>query len=212
MKKIVSLLLTLCLCLSLIAALSACQKESEKNEEQQTEQTEQVEQTNKTTVTKDEFIAAVSIDNYTLTAKVYENGKDPYTISRKATDSAFVQSMTNYSLYTVKKNGVWYDLREENGAYVGTPGYYTSAKLCDLVLHIDDLGAFYDKLSYIEEDGCYYLTGIDSEDDDMEYRFYFENGSLTKIRFDESGDYQIVDVTDINRTSLDVPTFTIAQQ
>ena len=77
MKKIVSLLLTLCLCLSLIAALSACQKESEKNEEQQTEQTEQVEQTNKTSVTKDEFIAAVSIDNYTLTAKVYENGKDP---------------------------------------------------------------------------------------------------------------------------------------
>lgn len=203
MKKIVSLLLTLCLCLSLIAALSACKKESEKNEENE----------NRTTVTKDEFIAAVSIDNYTLTASVYENGDTPsYTISIKATDDVFVQTVTNHSMYSVKKDGVWYDLREENGAYVGTPGYYTSAKLCDLVLHIDDLGAFYDKLSYIEEDGCYYLTGLDSEDDDMEYRFYFENGSLTKIRFDESGDYQIVDVTDINRTSLDVPSFTVAKE
>ena len=45
----------------------------------------------------------------------------------------------------------------------------------------------------------------------MDYRFYFENGSLTKIRFDEAGDYQIVDVTNVNTTSLDVPTFTIAQ-
>ena len=202
MKKIVSLLLTLCLCFSLIAALSACKKEPEKSEE---------EQEIKTTVTKDEFIAAVSITNYTLTGKVYENGDAPYTISMKATDSAFVQEITNYSMYTVKKNGVWYDLEDQNGSYVGTPGYYTGTKLCDLLLHIDDLSAFYDKLSYIEEDGCYYLTGLDSEDDDMEYRFYFENGSLTKIRFDEAGDYQIVDVTKVNSTSLDVPAFTIAQ-
>ena len=203
MKKIVSLLLTLCLCFSLIAALSACKKEPEKSEE---------EQEIKTTVTKDEFIAAVSITNYTLTGKVYENGDTPYTISMKATDSAFVQEITNYSMYTVKKNGVWYDLEDQNGTYVGTPSYYTGAKLCDLVLHIDDLSAFYDKLSYVEEDGCYYLTGLDSEDDDMEYRFYFENGSLTKIRFDEDGDYQLVDVTNVNTTVIDVPAFTVAKE
>jgi hypothetical protein len=74
----------------------------------------------------------------------------------------------------------------------------------------DKLAAIYDLLIYNDVEKCYYVTGLEV-DDDLEYRIYFENGHISKIRIDETGDYQIMTVSDIGTTTIDnIPEWTVA--
>ena len=218
MKKLVSVLLIVCLCFSLLATLAACQnKPAEKETDENTTATKDpdMEQSDpKTTVTKDEFVAALATKNFTVAA-TGQTGEQVLSIVMKSTDSAIVRNVESQGIfYTVQKDGIWYELSEKDGTYIGVFQYgYEPQTLADIMFPLEyktNLEGLYDKFSYNEEEGCYYAIGLDVSPSDREYRIYFENGVLSKFRSDEPGNSSIGIFSDINKTTVDIPNFTVA--
>lgn len=229
MKKIVSILLVLCMSISVIAMLSSCNKHEHTWDEGKittpatanadgvktytcTECGETKTEAIKfvTTITKDQWVANLNSKNWTysgdngnnqiMTMKITEN-------AMQATITSATEETANY--YVTIKDGQCYSVVKLENEYYGMPTVaeesFINSSLAKIMLEETDaaaIGAYYDRLTYDQTKKAYILN--DEEHDIENAEFYFENGILVKVVTD--GD--AVMISNIGTTTVTVPEFT----
>lgn len=187
MKKLTSLLLTVCMCLSVGVMLTACG------------QTKDESYTVKTTVTSDEWKAMFTPTNVTINGSYDEGGEETVTI--KAADGKWmyivVESDETFGEYYLRENDAWYVASYENGEWDEEPhiAKWLSDKgealtLGDVWERFDGYENMFEQFSYdenlkayvqVQEKG-YYDSSLNSSVD-REIVVYVEDGKLKKIEY-----------------------------
>lgn len=228
MKKIVSIVLVLCMCFSTVAILSSCNKHEHTWDEGKittpatanadgvktytcTECGETKTEAIKlvTTITKDQWIANINSKNWTYSG---DNGNNQI-LTMKITETAVQVTVTSNSeivtdYYIAIKDGNYYSVVRFEDKYYEMPTdnetSWINSSLAQIMLEESDaaaIGAYYDRLTYDQTKKAYILN--DEEHDIENTEFYFENGVLVKIITD--GD--TVMISNIGTTTITIPEF-----
>ena len=186
------------------------------------------------TITAEEWDSLNSITNYTcrnVGSNTMSFNGDSTTYSSdntiKVTESSYYQKNigTNYDgeytteTYHAIKDGVEYSLsKQEDGTYIGLVSQYNN--IYSLGEYIDCSVAF-EELTYDEATHAYTFT--ENQDGmELQYNFYFENGTLVKIVGIGSGEMPMgegisyhmeieatMTISNIGTTVVEVPEFTV---
>ena len=159
------------------------------------------------TVTKEEFIAALNIRNFTLTipssdgtdavvTKYTEDGVDDLDLGRK----------------TVFVDGVAYDLKQVDGKWIATPKRVGSSQDEYYIDYMFDGIGMWDEVKYDEAKMGYYA----GDEDGSSTLFQFKNGVLVKIEtitvFDSTSiTTTTMLISNVGTTVIDIPEFTIVE-
>lgn len=168
----------------------------------------------RTTITKEEWVANMNEDNYTVTL-TSESMPSDCAMCAKVCETAFYQcyiysGVPSNEAFVALVDGVWYFIQIINE---NTKNIYQTIKpdkplgsVCALG-DVEDWSAAYDLLVYDEEKDAYVYT---AGEEDCEPRYvYFENGVITKVEmYVSGGEYsafilQTYTVTDIGTTVVD---------
>lgn len=186
------------------------------------------------TITAEEWDSLNNITNYTcrnVGSNTMSINGDSATYSSentvKVTESSYYQNIigTNYDgeytreEYHAIKDGVEYSLsKQEDGTYIGLVSQYNN--IYSLGKYIGCSAAFED-LTYDEATHAYTVT--ENQDGvELQYSFYFENGTLVKLVGIGSGEMPVgegisyhieveatMTISDIGTTVIEVPEFTV---
>ena len=164
-----------------------------------------------TTIEKNDWISNCQLNNYTVEVAVFE-GDTSYSYMVENAGDVARQRINDEQQYMVLRDGEWYLLEMSTEGNTGTKqnGYPGTAigEVLFGTTDADELAAVYDTLTYDEAVACYHVTGLQN-DDDLKIRIYFKNGPISQIRIDEAGDYQILTISNIGKTMVNAPEFTI---
>ena len=150
---------------------------------------------NRYTVTEEEFIAAVTVKNYTIT-------ESDGTVS-KYTEEGYIFGDGTISVFV---DGIVYDLEESNGKwYAKTEGFSADSSYINKWMDWADM---WDILEYNKSKKGYYL-----EDGGSSVLIQFKNGVLVKFKMSlvigDSASSVEYTFSDVGTTVIDIPEFTI---
>ena len=230
MKKLLSLVLILAM---LAVVMVSCKKDDPTdtpttNPSAQTPTNQNPE--TRYTITKEEWVAALTLTNYTATVSRSEtyNLNGEITLSESSAEMMATSAViwvkeltenTSEEIYYVFGDGVTYCVREESDGtyeYVSTNPYnyyrnFGTSFGCESVS--------YEDLAYNEIARAYLYTFTGEDGATMRYAFYFVDGKLTKVVATSSVDYSdgalrasvelslSVTLSNLGTTTLTVPEF-----
>ena len=150
---------------------------------------------NRYTVTEEEFIAAVTVKNYTIT-------ESDGTVS-KYTEEGYIFGDGTISVFV---DGIVYDLEESNGKwYAKTEGFSADSSYINIWMDWADM---WDILEYNKSKKGYYV-----EDGGSSVLIQFKNGVLVKFKMslviDDMGGSVEYTFSNVGTTVIDIPEFTI---
>ena len=150
---------------------------------------------NRYTVTEEEFIAAVTVKNYTVT-------ESDGTVS-KYTEEGYIFGDGTISVFV---DGIVYDLEESNGKwYAKTEGFSADSSYINIWMDWADM---WDILEYNKSKKGYY-----AEDGGSSVLIQFKNGVLVRFKMSLAIGDSVSSVeytfSDVGTTVIDIPEFTI---
>ncbi len=170
-----------------------------------------------TTVTEEEWLTNMLIDNFTLTYLSYGEftQADSLPIIKSTATKGLKQSKigegTQY-YYSAFIDGVWYSISNDTGNYIAIPFKNTASINVELsagILLTNDpvkLAEIFAKATYDATERAYFVNEVNG-DNNLGVYFYFENGQLVKIKLTDYSIDQMITVTDIGTTVIDLPEF-----
>lgn len=157
------------------------------------------------TITEDEWNANMSIRNYSV---------DMFgQVMMKQTEQAvWSVDMEDEMLY-IRKNGVEYELRKENGSWYAYPAPegemdYVGTSLFEKIFMDAPFEIEFEDLVFNESKKVYEFTYDDGEDE-VVFQFAFKNGVITSIAVIYDDYVEGFNISDIGKTHIDIPEYTI---
>ncbi|MBQ8372483.1 MAG: hypothetical protein IJX38_06085 [Clostridia bacterium] len=220
MKKLVSLLLAVCMCLSVGVILTACGHEHTWNEGEITTpatatadgvktftctecgetKTESV--ALKTTVTEAEWNAAFALTNATASGFLTENGEQD-SVLFKIADTVYYSEINDYIAWAVEKDGEYYMYSVNNSEGQLLNGFSIAVSTMLMSFHLPEYASF----TYDETTKSYTCINTDYPEAYYKFNVYFENNFV--VKFESRNNTNVVqysfDFTNYGTTTIELP-------
>ena len=156
MKKIMTAVIALCLCLSFAGTFVGCSGTDEP----------------KTTVTSEEWTAAFNLTNATASGYLTENGQQESVIF-KIDDTVYYSENDGYSAFCVEKDGKYYLYAEGDKEGQEIDGFSISVGAVLRSFHLPE----YEKFSYDEKSASYVSENPEYPEGLRKFNLYFNDGN-----------------------------------